>query len=104
MTKKEIKGKAYNYGMDLGYAICEEMVGCLGYDREKFISNGYRGGYIESEGTIEAILEDEWSEENENKLDFNDVYRGINRAFREFWGVRKVSSKSRRYDLCVIAE
>ena len=102
MKTLEIKKRLYDYGEAVGYAVCEEMEMC-GLTKEEFKADGWRGGYLEGDGLVDAIFENDWSEENEHLMwdNIQEMYRGVNAACRRWWGVRSVYSGSVRYDLTI---
>jgi hypothetical protein len=104
MKTIEIRKRLYDYGVAVGYAVCEEMEMC-GLTKDEFKAKGWRSGYLEGDGLVDAIFpdEDEWSEENEDMMwnCVDEMYRGVNAACRKWWGVRSVSSGSCCYDLTI---
>lgn len=104
MKTIEIRKRLYDYGVAVGYAVCEEMEMC-GMTKEEFKAKGWRSGYLEDGGLVDAVFdeEDDYSEEDEAKMwrSIDEMYRGINAACRDWWGIRSVSSGSCCYDLTI---
>ena len=106
MTKKEIKKRLYDYGLEVGYALSECEV-ADGFTRADFIKDGFCWSYQEGDTLPEAIFPDIDDDDFDYDVvyDYTDeLYKGINKACQDYWGVKKVSSGDTCCDCTVVVE